>query len=582
METHYNIEFNGETGELSLHLSEKSITNDTGMIESAYQICEQKKKEPVKYEWNILKDSLKKVYCQQDNIKVIVDQVRRWLRSPKKTKPLVLLLAGTSGTGKSFTATTIAKALAKYGYQESFFSMNQYTSEADSWTFLGSRPGHTDSDKEAPIFIARRNSDKLVLIFDEIEKAHKVLLINMMTLLEKGILANTKGEKFDFKNSIIFLTSNLAMDQLLAKKQHLLMNKISIDDPSFQDQVKSIIKTAGMPTEISGRFDLLLVYNTLDAENVGKIALQEIRELGKTYGIKINKVHPALLKAIANSCKNNNEGARPVHTNVKSIYEPLFQDYKEGASEEEEENNLLDIDENRNLVISNCNLLLTIDDIVNQITFTSDIDPKQDSNNETSVISLKLPKNKYVATVSPDDFAMALGLIKIDDGQAGEGTGFIISPDGYTLTCAHCIVPGRKITFLTNNQEYVTTVIYINDDFDFAIIKINTEDSPYLSITNSMVALGRGVKMGLLAYPNGSRLGEKVSYTEGIITKNENGSYYTDANATHGSSGGALFNLDDGLVYGILRGGCGAEGANINVATDIRQMLKNIEIEWKQ
>jgi S1-C subfamily serine protease len=89
--------------------------------------------------------------------------------------------------------------------------------------------------------------------------------------------------------------------------------------------------------------------------------------------------------------------------------------------------------------------------------------------------------------------------------------------------------------------------------------------------------------MGLLAYPKGSTMGSKPSYTPGVISKWENGMYYTDANATHGSSGGAFFKTVNGVVYGVLRGGFGVEGGNMNVASDIRLLFKqqDIEIEFE-
>jgi SpoVK/Ycf46/Vps4 family AAA+-type ATPase len=572
----YDIIFDQTNKKISLSSSNVSETiKDEDLVQSACQIFKEALTTPIDYDWDLLQRSLNSVHCQEDNIVIIFNAIKRWLRRPKKTKPLVFLLAGTSGTGKSFTAKQVAGALTDYGYiQDDDFSMNEYQNEDTVNKFLGSPKGYIGSEDDTRIFALRKKSDKLVVVLNELDKAHQKILTAMMEWWDRGTLSNGKGEVFDFKDTIIFMTSNLAMDELVAKKRELISRHVQSDSADFKTQIKQILNTHGMQSFITGRIDELLVYNTLDAKNIAKIGLQEIRILGDECGLKINKIHLPHLINIAENCCHNVEGARFVRRLVETMYMDMFQDYngkKEG---------LFDIDENKELIKSN-DAYLQIDDIINQITFESE--PKQERTEQNTTI--RLPNSPYFTEISPDAYTKAVGLLKIEGGQSGEGTGFIISPDGYILTCAHCIVPGKSITFISNDKEYTTNVVYKNDNYkndniDVAILKIEATNLPYLLITSSMVGLLRGAEMGLLAYPKGSNLGKEVSYTKGTITKYENGLYFTDANATHGSSGGAFFNVDDGIVYGVLRGGYGEDGANLNVATDIRQLHGKIKMDF--
>jgi SpoVK/Ycf46/Vps4 family AAA+-type ATPase len=195
---------------------------------------------------------------------------------------------------------------------------------------------------------------------------------------------------------------------------------------------------------------------------------------------------------------------------------------------------------------------------------------------------ITIPSKPYFEKDSSiDNLATAMGLI-IGDGH--EGTGFLISPNGHLITCAHCVEDGEQVKFLHNGDEIETELIYKNKDIDIAILKIDRNDLPYFVITDSRKKLPRNTEMGLLSYPKGRNMGLETSFTKGVISKIEDGYYYTDANATHGSSGGAFFKIDDGVVYGVLNGGYGEEGGNMNLARDIRELFKQdgIKIEWEQ
>lgn len=309
--------------------SERTIESAVGFMRLPKEVLESTLLEMGKMEdfsMELLSRALSKVHGQQDSMKIIVSNVCTWIRRPDDKKvPLVLMLAGTSGTGKTFTVETLSNTLRSYGYLFVKLPMNEYKSAGDTWKLLGSAAGHVGSDQDAPLFAARKESERLVILFDEIEKAHESIFETIMTLMEKGELTNGRGEAFDFRQSIIFFTTNLAMNELLERKKELISSGNKLESYLFQQSVKDILRNNRVKPEVCGRIDTVLIYNTLTKETVARIAIEEIRDLGRIYNRSINNIAKSLLVEIINQTADSREGARPIKKLVRDKFEPIFQ-----------------------------------------------------------------------------------------------------------------------------------------------------------------------------------------------------------------------------------------------------------------
>lgn len=557
----------------------KFVSTSQDHLLSAEEIISQypnltKTPKTVKFNKGLLIETLKSVKGQNDNIKIIVEETYRWIRKVKKNKPLVFMFAGTSGTGKTYTAENICCALKNYRMVK--LNMNEYHNEGDCWKLLGSSPGYIGSDQESTIFSARRETPNLVILFDEIEKAHPSLFTTIMTLMEKGEMANGQGETFDFKNAIVIFTTNLAMNELLKLKKVSVSETMDSSSQEFQDEAKRILKSAGLKDEISGRLDWLLVYNTLDESIVAQLALEKVRKLGKDYGISINRVPISYLENVAQRCAGNNEGARPINRIVTHDFEPIFQDAYDEMGDFDSDN-LYDINEENNIIPSKERDIIPVEEIVTNIGLTN---PTLSASIPNAPVIIRLPSEPFFEnSYSYDGFRKATGLIKIDNGT---GSGFLISPDGYILTCAHC-TETKKITFVKDDDkmEYEATVIYKNEQIDIAILKIDCHNMPYLFISDSVKPLKIGDEIVILGYPSGTDISRNVSAFEGKVSNliSGNNTYITDAVAAPGSSGGALIAKNNGKVYGILKGGFKETlGVDINVSTDVRNLYNQNDI----
>ena len=129
----------------------------------------------------------------------------------------------------------------------------------------------------------------------------------------------------------------------------------------------------------------------------------------------------------------------------------------------------------------------------------------------------------------------------------------------------------------SNNEFYNASVVFKNETYDIAVLKIEASDMPYLQITTSMKPLKVGSEIEILGYPNGDEINKDVSAFPGTISsldKNpQRRAYQTGAIAMHGSSGGAFLSKEDGIVYGLLM--AGFVDSPINMATDIRNLLSD-------
>ena len=354
-----------------------NINDNLGIVEtitnhslSVDDIIEQNKnititKKTISFNKEQLKTELRAVKGQQDNMVIVVNAINTWIRKKIKSNPLAFMFAGTSGTGKTFTAQTIQRSLAKDGYKFVRLNMNEYQSRADAWKLLGSATGHVGSEVDAPLFAARKMSDKLVILFDEIEKAHPSLFTTIMGLMDEGVLADGRGVSYDFRQSVIIFTTNLAMDRLLETKESMAAAGVDIASNEFQDATKKILKDNNIPNEICGRINWLLVYNALGASDVVQIALEQIRAKGKEYELNINLVSPSYLRMIAEHCSNSNEGARPVKRELDKTIEPILQDAYESGNFSSDKP--YDINEEMRIVESDSSEQLLIEDIILKI-----------------------------------------------------------------------------------------------------------------------------------------------------------------------------------------------------------------------
>ncbi len=189
------------------------------------------------------------------------------------------------------------------------------------------------------------------------------------------------------------------------------------------------------------------------------------------------------------------------------------------------------------------------------------------------------------------DIYASVGLIENGNSM---GTGFIISiKNRYIMTASHVVEYNRKFTFTLNMGNGIhrssLNLLWNNPTHDLAILQADSlpSDAKFFAL-DSRTPRDPGSALRIVAFPHGLEVSNKAILTSGAIANyennlsivNENGSrrkfnaIRTEAQATHGSSGGPVVFADSMAVMGVLHGGINKDGFFMNVASDISQLLE--------
>lgn len=124
----------------------------------------------------------------------------------------VFLLAGPSGTGKTETALSVADMM--FGGEQSIVTINmsEFQEKHTVSRLVGSPPGYVGYGEGGVLTEAVRQRPYTVVLLDEVEKAHLDVVNLFYQVFDKGILSDGEGREINFRNTVVFLTSNLALD----------------------------------------------------------------------------------------------------------------------------------------------------------------------------------------------------------------------------------------------------------------------------------------------------------------------------------------------------------------------------------
>lgn len=268
-----------------------------------------------------LEDELKKHIIGQDEaIAKVAAAVRRGRVqiSPRK-RPQSFIFVGPTGVGK----TELVKQLAQYLFDspESLIrlDMSEYMEKFSVSRIIGSPPGYVGYDDAGQLTEKVRRKPYSVILFDEIEKAHKDVLNILLQILDEGRITDSQGRTVNFENTIIVMTSNAGSTDTASLGFGKNQNEIS------QEVTMKALERFLRP-EFLGRVDEVISFNTLsfaDFEKIACIALDELKESLKDKAIELvydESVPVYIVKKAFGSKKN----ARAVRDCVRREVEDLL------------------------------------------------------------------------------------------------------------------------------------------------------------------------------------------------------------------------------------------------------------------
>ena len=141
---------------------------------------------------------------QNQAIKQIISNLENYYNLNLE-KPLCLLETGSTGVGKTECVKIIAKSL---NIPLIRLDMSEYNLDISINKLIGSSAGYIGYNDDAILNKVRMNPFSIILV-DELEKAHSSVLNLFLQIMDEGFVTNSQGEKLDFKNTLIFMTSNV-------------------------------------------------------------------------------------------------------------------------------------------------------------------------------------------------------------------------------------------------------------------------------------------------------------------------------------------------------------------------------------
>ncbi len=232
-------------------------------------------------------DELRKsVKGQEKAIEAISNAIKKNVVGMRKaTRPISsLIFLGPTGVGK----TALAKALAKFmfGSEEDLIrvDMSEYMEKFNVSKIVGAPPGYIGHESGGELTEKIRRKPYSVVLFDEIEKAHPEVFNMLLQILDEGRITDSLGNKVDFRNSILILTSNLGTSHF-TNKGNLGFTDSEMNGEKTKDYILSELKQTFKP-EFLNRIDEIVIFDQLDDSVLVEIVDKMIEELNETLVIK--------------------------------------------------------------------------------------------------------------------------------------------------------------------------------------------------------------------------------------------------------------------------------------------------------
>lgn len=220
---------------------------------------------------------------QADAVKAVSRSIRRayaGVKNPRRPVGVFMFL-GPTGVGKTELSKTLAEFL--FGDEDALIrvDMSEYMERFSVSRLTGAPPGYVGYDEAGELTEKVRRRPYSVILFDEIEKAHRDVFNILLQVMEDGILTDSQGRRVDFCNSVLIMTSNVG-SELITDRGTLGFSDQEVDsEESYQEmkgRVMGQVRKVFRP-EFLNRLDDVIVFHQLSREQVRQVAELMLGEL---------------------------------------------------------------------------------------------------------------------------------------------------------------------------------------------------------------------------------------------------------------------------------------------------------------
>ena len=295
-----------------------------------------------------LESTLKSKVIGQDHVvRDIATAIQRnkvGLRDPGKPIGSFLFL-GSSGVGKTYLSKMLAKEL--FGTEDAMIrvDMSEFMEKYSVSRLIGAPPGYVGYDQGGELTVKVKRRPYSVILFDEIEKAHPDVQNLMLQILDDGVLTDSTGDKVNFKNTIIIMTSNVGTRQLSEFGTGIGFKDQSDGDEAAEQVIRKALNKRFAP-EFLNRIDKIVTFNQLKKQDIRKITDLELSKLDKrleNLNIRV-KYSDKARDFVAEKGFDPKLGARPLKRAIAQYIEEMITDGIISGEVQPGEDYLIDVD----------------------------------------------------------------------------------------------------------------------------------------------------------------------------------------------------------------------------------------------
>ena len=269
-----------------------------------------------------------RLIAQDEAVRAISRSIRRayaGVKNPRRPVGVFMFL-GPTGVGKTELSKTLAEFL--FGDEDALIrvDMSEYMERFSVSRLTGAPPGYVGYEEAGELTEKVRRRPYSVVLFDEIEKAHRDVFNILLQVMEDGILTDSQGRRIDFRNTVLIMTSNAGSDLIADRGPLGFSDQDETSDESYQDmksRVTGEVRKVFRP-EFLNRLDDIIVFHQLNRDQVREIADLMILELAK----RLDEERQITLTLDASAWKllieqgyDPKYGARPMRRTIERLIE---------------------------------------------------------------------------------------------------------------------------------------------------------------------------------------------------------------------------------------------------------------------